>query len=117
MALHRAECGHEEVACKCPGCSITLLRHLMDHHVQAAHLESAKAAAQLVQSLWGEVAKLKATAESEHRRGAASLTSWVFNWRADGWGPGRFPLHPTPHTLHSTPYTLHSTPYTLHHKA
>ena len=26
----------------------------------------------------------------EQRHAAASPTSWVFNWRADGWGPGSF---------------------------
>ena len=85
--LHRNICEHEEGSCPCPGCDARLIRKDMDAHVEATHLQSA---AKLVQSLWKEVATLTATSESEQRLAAASATSWVFNWRADGWGTGDF---------------------------
>jgi hypothetical protein len=37
-----------------------------------------------------ENARLRALSESELRHAAVAPTSRVFNWRADGWGPGRF---------------------------
>ena len=37
-----------------------------------------------------KVAALHATSESEQRHAAAAASSWVFNWRADGWGGGDF---------------------------
>ncbi|KAJ1477736.1 hypothetical protein T484DRAFT_1749912 [Baffinella frigidus] len=35
--------------------------------------------------MWQENAALRAVSESELRLAAPSPTSWVFNWRADGW--------------------------------
>jgi len=87
MNLHLEKCEQERTTCPCPGCDAHLLRKDMDAHVEATHLQSA---ARQLQSLWGEVARLKAASESEQRRAAASPTSCVFNWRADGWGPGEF---------------------------
>ena len=46
-----------------------------------------------MQRAWSENAALEgrvAEFESEQRHTAASPTSWVFNWRADGWGVGRY---------------------------
>ena len=43
--------------------------------------------------MWREKAALEgrvAEFKSEQRHTAASPTSWVFNWRAEGWGPGHF---------------------------
>ena len=97
MKAHRATCELEGLSCPCPGCDARLLRKDMDAHVEATHLGSA---VKLLQNAWRQnaalatklrqVESLKATVESEQRLAAASPTSWVFNWRADGWGPGQF---------------------------
>ena len=90
MNLHRATCKHEEVTCPCPGCDARLLRQGMDAHVEATHLGSA---VQIMQSAWHKIDVLEgkvAASESEQRLAAASTTSWVFNWRAEGWGGGQF---------------------------
>ena len=90
MNLHRAECEDEEVTCPCPGCDARLLRKGMDAHVEATHLGSA---VKLLQSAWREIDVLEgndAELKSEKRLAAASKTSRVFNWRAEGWGGGLF---------------------------
>jgi len=85
MNQHRAECEHEEVTCPCPGCDARLLREDLDAHVEAMHWGDW--AGQL-QRVWRENTELKEKAEIEHIH--AAPTSWVFNWRADGWVRGEF---------------------------
>ena len=90
MHQHFDECEHEEVTCSCPECDARLLRKDLAAHVEATHLEQA---GEQLQSLWAETAEMReliAASESEQRHAAASPTSWVFNWRAAGWGPGLF---------------------------
>jgi len=87
MNVHRADCQQEEVTCPCPGCDARLLRKGIDAHVKATHLLSPE---QQLQRLWRENARLQTKAESEQRLAAASPTSFIFNWRADGWGDGYF---------------------------
>jgi hypothetical protein len=90
MNVHREACKHEEVTCPCPGCDARLLRKGMDAHVTAMHLGLA---VRIMQSAWHQNAVLQskvAASESEQRLAAASATSWVFNWRAEGWGGGNF---------------------------
>ena len=88
MNEHRAVCEHEEVTCPCPGCDARLVREDLDAHIEAMHLGDS--ACQQLQRLWGEIAELKATVEIEQIHASASPTSWVFNWRADGWMRGSF---------------------------
>jgi hypothetical protein len=88
MNEHRAECEHEEVTCPCPGCDARLLREDLEAHVEAMHLGDS-AGNQLLR-LWREIAVLRETAEIEQVHATASPTSWVFNWRADGWVRGCF---------------------------
>ena len=85
--MHREECEQEKVLCVCPGCDACLLRKGMDTHVEATHMRSA---AKQLQILWRADAERTAVSNSEQRLAAASPTSWVFNWRADGWGGGYF---------------------------
>ena len=59
-------------------------------HVQAIHLHSAVEAWGQIAELEEQLRRLRAASESEQRHAAASPTSWVFNWRADGWEPGHF---------------------------
>ena len=90
MPAHRAECEYEEVACPCPACDASVLRKDVDVHVEATHL-----AVQQLRAAWGEAERWKSiavrlhetddTLQSELRHAAPSPTSWVFNWRADGW--------------------------------
>ena len=80
---HRAECGHEKCTCLCPGCDERLPRKDMNAHVRAQHMQNAEEQLQL---LWRQTA----ASESEQRLAAGAQTSWVFNWRADGWQPSRF---------------------------
>ncbi|KAJ1494542.1 hypothetical protein T484DRAFT_1765259 [Baffinella frigidus] len=87
MNLHRERCLEEEVACPCPKCDARLLRKQVNAHVRKYHMQKAE---KQLQRAWGEVAKLKALSESEQHHAAASPTSWVFNWRAAGWGVGVF---------------------------
>ena len=87
MNRHRAICQQEEITCACPGCDARLLRKKMNAHVRKRHLKKAE---EQLQHAWDEVARLKAFSESEQRHAAAAPTSWVFNWRADGWGVGRY---------------------------
>ena len=99
MNLHRLVCEHEEVMCLCPGCHAFLLRKGMDAHVEATHLGLA---VKLLQSAWSQNAALEGkfeAAKSEQRLAAPRQrfgwsfndpASWVFNWRADGWGEGVF---------------------------
>ena len=79
MNHHISVCKHERVTCPCQGCDERLLRGGLDLHLQVSHTSSA---AELLQS----IATLEAAIESEQRHAAASPTSWVFNWQADGWG-------------------------------
>jgi len=88
MNQHRTECEREEVTCPCPGCETRLLREDLDAHVEAMHLGDS--AGQQLQRLWRVNAELMETAEIERIHAAASPTSWVFNWRADGWVRGFF---------------------------
>jgi hypothetical protein len=55
--------------------------------VQATHLLSPE---KQLQTLWREVARLRAKSESEQHLAVASPTSFIFNWHADGWGDGHF---------------------------
>ena len=87
MNVHRAECEHEGVTCPCPGCDTRLLRKTVNAHVRNQHLQNAET--QLVNA-WHQIRVQKAASESEQRLAAASTTSWVFNWRAEGWGVGTF---------------------------
>ncbi|KAJ1494540.1 hypothetical protein T484DRAFT_1927026 [Baffinella frigidus] len=91
MDEHREECEHEEVTCPSPGCDARVLRKKVSAHVRSRHLQKAE---EQLQRLWLENARLKAASESELRHTAASPTSWVFNWRADGWGGGWFESEP-----------------------
>ncbi|KAJ1474976.1 hypothetical protein T484DRAFT_1910516 [Baffinella frigidus] len=90
MNVHRAACANEALACRFPGCGVRLPRGGLDAHVAADHPPSAA----LEASLLSRIAALEervGAAESEQRLAAAALpTSWVFNWRADGWGMGKF---------------------------
>jgi hypothetical protein len=88
--IYRAECEHEEVTCPCPGCDKRLLRKNLIQHVGNRHKQEAR---ELLVSAWSQIAVLEgkdAASESEQRLAAASTTSWVFNWRAEGWGNGAF---------------------------
>jgi hypothetical protein len=87
MCHHRDECQYEEATCMCPGCDARLLRKDLDAHVKLKHLWSAE---KQLQRLWRENTRLAALSESELRHAAASPTSWVFNWSADGWGTSKF---------------------------
>jgi len=97
MNLHRAVCEQEQVACLCPGCDGRPLRKDMGAHLLATHMS---AAAELLQSAYARINAVEAAQDSEQRHVAAqdseqrhvapSPTSWVFNWRADGWGHGSF---------------------------
>ena len=87
MNRHRAICQEEEITCPRPGCDARLLRKKMNAHVKKRHLKKAE---QQLQRAWAEVAWLKAFSESEQRCAAAAPTSWVFNWRAEGWGLGEY---------------------------
>ena len=87
MDSHRAECQHEKVTCLCPGCDARPFRKDLDAHVLGRHM---KKPGENLQRLWRENAELRALSTSELRQAAAAPTSWVFNWRADGWKPGRF---------------------------
>jgi len=90
MNLHRAKCEHEEVTCVIPGCDARLLCKDMIQHVGERHKQEA---GELLVSFSCKIAVLEgkvAASESEQRLAAASTTSWVFNWRADGWGGGEF---------------------------
>ena len=87
MNLHRAKCEREEVTCFCPGCDARLLRKDLDAHVRLQHTQEAE---QQLQRLWRENAELRALSTSELRHAAAAPTSWMFNWRADGWETGSF---------------------------
>ncbi|KAJ1490921.1 hypothetical protein T484DRAFT_1776215 [Baffinella frigidus] len=127
MDLHRARCKFEEVSCLCPGCDARLLRKGMDAHVEATHMHSAgkqlqslwhevatlkassesevarlterseREVAALEAKSESKVATLKATAQSEHCHAGGGASSWVFNWRAAGWGSGEF--HSETHQL------------------
>ena len=101
MNLHRAECQHEEVTCPCPGCDKRLLRKDIIQHVGNRHRQEAGellvSFSRKIAVLEGKVAELEselegkvAELESEQRLAAASTTSSVFNWRAEGWGGSRF---------------------------
>ena len=120
MNLHRAKCKHESVTCECPGCGETFLRKGMDAHVEATHMQAAgkqlqrlwhevailnaaseSVVARLTETSEREIAKveskaeskvaaLQATEESEQHHAAVVPSSWVFNWRADGWEQGEF---------------------------
>jgi len=54
-------------------------------HVRAIHLHSAAEAWSQIAELEEQLRRLQAASESEQRHAAASPTSWVFNWGADGW--------------------------------
>ena len=90
MNEHRAECEHEGVTCVIPGCDARLLRkdliqHLWERHKQEAGqllVSTLRQNALLEDKAAGKIAEL----ESEKRLAASSTTSWVFNWRAEGWG-------------------------------
>jgi hypothetical protein len=85
MHLHDTICEYAVVACPCPGCETPHLpRKDLDAHVRDCHLEGVEV---YLQHLWRQAAEQKAVSESEQRLAAVAPTSWVFNWRADGWGP------------------------------
>ncbi|KAJ1486642.1 hypothetical protein T484DRAFT_1943020 [Baffinella frigidus] len=89
MNIHLEECKHQEVACRVQGCDARFPRKDERSHLNTRHPPSTE----LAMSLLGRIAALEgrvAAAESEQCHAAASPTSWVFNWKADGWGMGRF---------------------------
>ena len=83
---HHAECLHARVACPCPECDVHVPRKDLDAHVRVQHTQKPE---EQLQRLWRENAELRALSTSELRRAAAEPTSWVFNWRADGWEIGQ----------------------------
>ncbi|KAJ1486644.1 hypothetical protein T484DRAFT_1890298 [Baffinella frigidus] len=89
MNVHLEECKHQEVACRVQGCDARFPRKDERSHVSTRHPPSTE----LAMSLLGRIAALEgrvAAAEREQCHAAASPMSWVFNWKADGWGMGRF---------------------------
>ena len=88
--VHRAKCKLEEVTCVILGCDARLLRKNMIQHVGECHkheaVELAVSNSCKIAVLEGKVREL----ESEKSLAAASTTSWVFNWCAEGWGDGLF---------------------------
>jgi len=89
MNWHRARCEHEEVTCPCPGCDARLLRRKVNEHMEATH----RGSAEMMKTMARKIAQLEERdriLRSEQCHAAASPTTWVFNWRADCWGTGRF---------------------------
>jgi len=84
MRRHRAKCEHEEVTCPSKGCTARLLRKDMDAHVAAKNLGAAFSTVKLME----RIAALEETASSEQRHSAPESGTWVFNWKADAYGPG-----------------------------
>ena len=100
-SLAKVACSCPKVACSCPGCDVRLPRRDMDAHVANAHLNLHE-----LNRAWCKSAVLDGELHSELRHALMSPTSWVFNWRADGWATcGDFSSRS--HTCWGVPFVCH----------
>ena len=102
MNLHMAVCKYEKIICPGPGCGASILRFELHAHVAGFHVSASvnNAVDQLVEA-WNFQKLYVATLVSEQQYASVPdgvtpstyVTTRTFNWRVDGWSPGRFDSH------------------------